>query len=150
MLAQAGVRITSRATSRVRFQRLALLRIREAEALYAAKCYSGAYYLAGYAVECALKAAICKGFQRHSLPERALVQKAFVHNLGELVVTAGLQRDLHDTLRSDPELAANWAVIRDWKETSRYRHNVRLNAKDLILAISGQHSPFLELIRARW
>jgi hypothetical protein len=43
---------------RATFQQLAELRLAEARALHAEGLYSGAYYLAGYAIECALKAKI--------------------------------------------------------------------------------------------
>lgn len=66
-------------TSRTMFQRVAGMRIEEARTLFAAKQYGGAYYLAGYAVECALKAAICRQFQRHTLPSKKLVLDAFDH-----------------------------------------------------------------------
>jgi hypothetical protein len=46
--------------NRAEFQKLADLRAREAGVLLAAKCYDGAYYLAGYAVECALKECIAR------------------------------------------------------------------------------------------
>jgi HEPN domain-containing protein len=39
--------------NRADFQKLAELRIREAKVLLDSKHYEGAYYLAGYAVECA-------------------------------------------------------------------------------------------------
>jgi HEPN domain-containing protein len=42
------------------FHRLTEIRIKEAKVLLDRKCYEGAYYLAGYAVECALKACIAK------------------------------------------------------------------------------------------
>ena len=42
------------------FQQLADVRINEAEALLVQGKYDGAYYLAGYAVECGLKACIAK------------------------------------------------------------------------------------------
>lgn len=42
------------------FQKLTELRLTEANALLGAKCYEGAYYLTGYAVECALKACIAQ------------------------------------------------------------------------------------------
>jgi HEPN domain-containing protein len=48
---------------------LALLRLKEAQVLFANGCWSGAYYLAGYAVECALKACIAKGTERHEFPD---------------------------------------------------------------------------------
>ena len=42
------------------FQQLADVRAAEAAALLAAGRWDGAYYLAGYAVECALKACVAK------------------------------------------------------------------------------------------
>ncbi len=42
--------------NRAELQRLAKDRLLDAKALFAARRWSGAYYLAGYAVECALKA----------------------------------------------------------------------------------------------
>ncbi len=42
------------------FQRLTRLRLDEAKVLLANERYQGAYYLIGYAVECALKACIAK------------------------------------------------------------------------------------------
>lgn len=44
--------------NRVDFRQLAGLRIAEAKVLLDNNLYAGAYYLAGYAVECALKACI--------------------------------------------------------------------------------------------
>ena len=52
------------------FRRLAEQRITEAQALLDAGLPSGAYYLAGYSVECALKASICQLFGAQELPIR--------------------------------------------------------------------------------
>jgi hypothetical protein len=46
--------------NRVEPQRLAKERISDAKVLLGARHWVGAYYLAGYAVECALKACIAK------------------------------------------------------------------------------------------
>jgi HEPN domain-containing protein len=46
--------------NRTDLQQLAELRIKEARILLDGDSYSGAYYLAGYAIECALKACIAK------------------------------------------------------------------------------------------
>lgn len=65
--AQPGLQFTRRNDDRPReaapmplsrsdFQRLADVRIAEAKVLLDAGMWDGAYYLAGYAVECALKA----------------------------------------------------------------------------------------------
>ena len=48
-------------------------RLREAKALLSVRCWSGAYYLAGYAVECGLKACIIKYLMTtDQFPERRL------------------------------------------------------------------------------
>jgi HEPN domain-containing protein len=49
------------------FQQLAESRLKEARALLTAELPDGAYYLAGYAIECALKACIAKRTQQHDL-----------------------------------------------------------------------------------
>jgi HEPN domain-containing protein len=46
---------------RYEFQELAKVRLKEANALLAAGLYDGAYYLAGYAAECALEGVYCQG-----------------------------------------------------------------------------------------
>ena len=48
------------AVTRADFQQLADLRLKEAKALLDVGMWDGAYYLAGYAVEVALKARICR------------------------------------------------------------------------------------------
>jgi HEPN domain-containing protein len=48
------------AVNRTQLQQLAEERVRDAKALPNAGQWSGAYYLAGYAVECGLKACIAK------------------------------------------------------------------------------------------
>ena len=59
--------------NRFDFQRLAKIRIKEAGVLLEKRCYEGAYYLVGYAVECALKACIAKQTQRFEFPEKSRV-----------------------------------------------------------------------------
>ena len=48
-------------------QLLANIRLDEAKALLAASLPAGAYYLAGYAVECGLKACIAKLTNQHGV-----------------------------------------------------------------------------------
>jgi hypothetical protein len=45
----------------------------------------GAYYLAGYAVECALKACIAKETKRYEFPDKKRVDSSYSHNLDLLV-----------------------------------------------------------------
>ena len=58
---------------------LALTRLREAKVLLANGEYSGAYYLAGYVIECALKACIAKQTQRHEFPDKNRAAKSWGH-----------------------------------------------------------------------
>lgn len=50
--------------NRAELRNLAKLRLAEAQTLLAAARWSGAYYLSGYSVECALKACIAKNTRR--------------------------------------------------------------------------------------
>ena len=67
--------------NRVDLQALSETRIREAKSLLAAEFMDGAYYLAGYSVECALKACIAKQTQEHDFPDKKLVNESHTHNL---------------------------------------------------------------------
>ena len=99
---------------RTDLQRLSRLRAREARTLFAAGHYDGANYLAGYAVECALKACIARRTQRHEFPERERVLRAWSHNLGQLLYEA------HVPVARDDAVEAQWAVVKDWSVDARY------------------------------
>src|SRR5260370_39782670 len=91
------------------FQRLEELRVMEAGALVRSRKEIGAYYLAGYAVECALKAWIAKAKKRHEFPPKSdYVRKVYTHNLEELLRIAGLEKQLEADSRANPDLAINW------------------------------------------
>ena len=123
--------------SRKDFQRLAQLRAREAGALSRSRNQQGAYYLAGYAVECALKACIAKKTKRHDFPpDRAFTNKIYTHDLSLLLKEAGLQDELDRDMAVNPALAVNWNTVKIWTEESRYVAN-GLNGRDLHLAITG-------------
>jgi hypothetical protein len=74
------------------FQQLAELRLTEARLLLDNGLPSGAYYLAGYAIECALKARIAAEFRANEIPDKARVNSIYTHNLGILLGLAGLRR----------------------------------------------------------
>jgi hypothetical protein len=75
------------------FQMLAALRVRDAKVLLDSDCFEGAYYLLGYAIECALKACIAKQTKRYTFPEKDFAQKVWTHNLNELLKLAGLEAE---------------------------------------------------------
>ena len=92
-------------------QGLASVRHKEARALLRAGLSDGAYYLAGYTVECALKACIAKGTQRHEFPEKKKVQSSHSHNLRELIRVAGLSHRRDNHLNIGPNITARVRLI---------------------------------------
>lgn len=132
------------------FQELTKIRIREARTLLHAGHYPGAYYLIGYAVECALKACFSKQIKRYDFPDKKLIEKAHTHELEKLVGIAGLSRDLERDRQANIDLNTNWLVVKDWKETFRYDLGInRQQARDLYSACTGR-SGILPWIRRRW
>jgi HEPN domain-containing protein len=106
------------------FRRLAELRLTEAELLYANGLASGAYYLAGYAVECALKAVIAAGFRANEIPDKSRVNNIYTHNLKDLLNLAGLKSSLENDMNEVSELRENWATISSGRSTrgTRFGH----------------------------
>ena len=77
------------ANERAVFRQIADLRLDEAKVLLRENQPSGAYYLAGYAIECALKAIIAKQFRGDEIPDKALVNRVDTHDLSELLSACG-------------------------------------------------------------
>lgn len=133
--------------NRTDLQRLAELRLREADHLLSAELYAGAYYLLGYSVECALKACIAKQIRQYDFPDRRLINDSYTHNLETLLRLSGLR----DELRADPDLDLNWTVVKDWSEQSRYELGIsEVRARDLNDAINDAANGVLPWLRTRW
>ena len=133
------------------FQQLANIRIREAKVLLDTNLYEGSYYLAGYSVECALKACIARQIRVHDFPDRKLVKDVFTHNLQTLIRLAGLETELRATEQSNSDFGDNWRVVKDWSEEVRYETNVEDQvAKDLYLAITHRRNGVLTWLKKYW
>ncbi len=76
------------------FQNLELIRLQEAKVLFQNGHYSGAYYLSGYVVECALKACIAKYTKEFDFPDKQLAIDSHTHDLIKLVKNAKLDKEL--------------------------------------------------------
>jgi HEPN domain-containing protein len=136
--------------NRVDFQELAEIRIRESKALLAAGFPDGAYYLAGYAIECALKACIAKRTREHDFPEKKLVNDSHTHDLGKLLQLAELKSELDAVVQDDPFMRSILETIQDWSETSRYEKKTVQDAKALLAAIEDREGGLLPWMRLRW
>lgn len=109
----------------------------------------GAYYLAGYAVECALKARIAKQRKRFEFPpKRRNVEKMYSHDLSTLIGIAGLEAQLYEEVAANKQFEENWTIVRDWTADSRYKTS-GLKGRDLYNAVTGP-SGILPWIKLRW
>jgi|ERR1017187_6084668 HEPN domain-containing protein len=135
--------------NRADLQRLANSRIREAKILFKSGEYSGAYYLAGYAVECALKACFAKGVKRYDFPDRKGAGKVFAHKLEDLVTVANLDAELLAAIRASSKFAAGWELVSKWTEEGRYSTWTRDDAEAIIEAIAEKEG-VLPWIKRHW
>ena len=131
-------------------QFLAAARFAEAKTLLRAGRPDGAYYLAGYAVECALKACIARATQRHEFPDKKSVDASHTHNLRDLVKVANLELTRLENAKRDPVFRGYWDLVQQWSEHSRYRRNGLELARALVEAIGDRRHGVLTWIRQHW
>jgi HEPN domain-containing protein len=131
-------------------QELSKVRLKEATALLDLGLYDGAYYLAGYAVECALKACIAKDTRRHQFPDKKKVDLSYSHDLAKLITVAGLEDGHRERIGGDPDFDTNWDVVQSWSEQSRYRRYSRESAQALLLAVSDRRHGVMAWIKLHW
>ena len=94
--------------------------MKEAKILRENGYFTGAYYLLGYAVECALKACIAKQVQQYDFPDKKLANDSYTHNLRTLLKTANLTEKMN---HSSDARKTNWSIIANtgaWSEAIRY------------------------------
>jgi HEPN domain-containing protein len=136
--------------NRVELQQLANDRILDAKALIASKRWAGAYYLAGYAVECAVKACIAKLMKSEEYPDKSFAEKCWTHNLPQLISLAGLKTDFDAAMQADPDLLENWDTVKEWNESSRYARKSKADAEDLYESITDKKHGVLSWLKLRW
>jgi hypothetical protein len=135
-------------TKKSDFQALAEKRIREARVLLAANEPDGAYYLGGYAIECAIKACIIKKLNTSDeWQDRNFSEQCYKH---ELVVLLRLA-DLETPMNAVPGVQFKWGLVKDWKETSRYElGRTAGDVKDFLDAIDDPTDGVLTWIKGLW
>jgi HEPN domain-containing protein len=96
------------------FEAVARERIDDAKALRDTGRFAGAVYMCGYAVECALKASICRHqqWQEYRLdPDYRLMK---THSFEFLVSFCGRELDIRQKLMTE------WILLREWGPEWRY------------------------------
>lgn len=141
----------ARKIGRKDLQQLARQRLREAKILLDNSCSSGAYYLAGYAIECALKACIAKKTLRYEFPNKEFVNECHKHRLNELLGSAGLTTLLAKDGATLSDLKSNWACVKDWTVDSRYDITIdQRTAEQIYQAIMDRSGGVLKWLRKHW
>jgi HEPN domain-containing protein len=98
--------------TRIELKELAKTRLQEAKVLYDSGLYDGCYYLAGYVLEMALKARICKVLGMADYPDTGEISRSFkTHNLTVLLRLAGLQHKLDIAISANSNFLQSWSLI---------------------------------------
>lgn len=137
--------------TRQELKNLAKLRLDEAQTLFAAGLYDGAAYLAGYVVEMALKARICRVLGVNEYPSGGPYKPVYaVHNLEQLLFLAGLKPRMNP---GSAALFANWSIALPWTPERRYTAPgsfSQQDALDILNAIRQPQNGILRWIRRYW
>jgi len=131
-------------------QELSKVRLKEAKALLDLGMSDGAYYLAGYAVECGLKACIAKGTQRHDFPDKKKADSSYTHSLRDLVRVARLEAWRLKRVGESLAFESYWEVVDEWSERSRYERNSPEAAKHMVNAVSDRRDGVISWIKLYW
>ncbi len=131
-------------------EKLAQVRLDDAMYLFRSNRCSSAYYLAGYAIELALKACISKLMQPNMIPDKAFISAIYTHKLDSLLSTAGLRPQFDADIKIDPQFAAYWAIVNNWNEESRYQFWDPISAASMIQAISEPTHGVFQWVKKRW
>lgn len=137
--------------TKTELEHLSDLRLRESRVLFDNDLFDGSYYLCGYSIECALKACIAKSFKENVFPNKKLVNDSYVHDLNQLLKLSNLQTAFQSACAIKPDLDINWAIVKDWSEQNRYKSEItKINAQEIINAVSNEESGILTWIKTHW
>jgi HEPN domain-containing protein len=130
---------------------LAGSRLEESRVLLENRLWTGAYYMTGLAVECALKSCLAGAVKEYDFPDKQFVNAMYVHSSENLFKLNGeLRAKLQSDMKSDRKLSVNWSTVRDWDDNKRYDIVEESEARSLYEASTETGSGVMEWIRGRW
>jgi HEPN domain-containing protein len=132
---------------KARLIELAEAKLEDAKLLLGAGRAANAYYLAGYAVELMLKAILSGRFRENTLPDRALINQLYSHDLAKLTRLALLDVALQQHEESNADFGHRWDIVLEWTEESRYGGYSADAAAALIDAIENPEHGVLPWLR---
>src|ERR1700730_12838177 len=96
--------------------------------------FSAAYHIAGLAVECALKAKICRSVKTGDWPEKRFTNDVHIHDLTKLARYAQLEKERLAEEHNSTQFRLYWSIVKDWRIDSRYRLCSAAEARDMVEA----------------
>lgn len=131
--------------SRGNMRRIAKARLKDAQVLCDARRYDGAVYLAGYAVELALKARICTALQWKEYPftnREFQDYKSFkTHTYDVLLKLTGAES------RIKARFMTEWSAVAMWEPAVRYKPVGSVMRQDAELMVSSSEKLMKALSR---
>jgi HEPN domain-containing protein len=133
-------------------QRLADEWVADAKLLLDSGRWHAAYYLAGYAVECGLKACVLAHIERTGIifQDKRFAEKCYTHDLQVLVKAADLDIPRGLDMAANPALKINWEIVEEWNVDRRYQATNEADARALYAAVTDNANGVLPWIRVRW
>ena len=139
--------------TRAEWRRIADERVLDAQALLDRQRWGAAYYLAGYAVECGLKACVVAFVEQNAdviFREKEYSKQCWTHDIEKLVALAGLKSQRDADIAVNAVLDDNWLIVRDWTEVARYETATQPKAENLYQAVTDTANGVLPWIRNHW
>lgn len=124
----------------------------DAKVLLDAARWHAAYYLAGYAVECGLKACVLAHIENTGIifQDKKFAEKCFTHDIETLLKAANLEAIRGVDIAANPVLGRNWQVVKDWNVDIRYLARSEADSRTLYEAVTDNANGVLPWIRNRW
>jgi len=137
--------------NRAALQQLADIRIIDARALFVTGHFSGAYYIGGYAIECAIKSTIASLVREFDFPDKRFATAVWTHRLVELMAHSPLVERFKTERNASTALQASWSLCIEWNEDVRYeKETSRQRASDFLDAIDHPTNGVLTWLRKNW
>lgn len=110
---------------RADIEKLADVKLQEAECLLKHGYCDGAYYIGGYSIELLLKAKVCKtlgitDFFLFNKGKQEAYKPYKTHDYNQLLLLSGLYTELHSELDNNLSFKKYWSLVREWEENCRY------------------------------
>jgi HEPN domain-containing protein len=111
-------------------EKLSEEKLRDADVLYGAGCYGGAFYICGYAVELSLKEKICITLGWDEYPSDGKYKFLKIHDFEVLLRFSGVEKHIKKSLMME------WSIVMKWNPENRYSYKDR-TAEDAKLMIES-------------